>query len=152
VTFGLPAPRTSGPLWKKLAAQQREKVKRVPAVPVPIDEPVAYPTARQIAVAIISACRLVGGDPEACAYGMYHVEGRGLAYVALCGLFDRAPREYLATVLGRRKEKQAVAFVRKMERCVGVIWWWKPETIEAVIDSVRRDELLPPKEPDVRRD
>ena len=131
-TFGLPPPRTTGPLWKKLEARERA---------IAIGE---YPTTRQIAVAIISACRLVGGDPEACALGRYHIEGRGLAYAALQQLFPKATGEYLATVLGRRKEKQTIAFVKKMARSVGYVWWWTDGNLTAVVTSIREDRLLPP--------
>ena len=84
-SFGLPAPRTTGPLWQKIANKTKSGV---------------YPPANMIAVALIEACALAGGDAIACASGKYHQNGRRIAYFALADEYPCAPREAIARAVG----------------------------------------------------
>lgn len=99
--FGV-APRTSGPLWKKLEAQaateQREPAKE-------------YPTARAVAAAVYASSKLMHHDPIRCLQGSYHgCDGRYFAYWALVDLYGDDIAESLAKCVGA---KRPASFVKK---------------------------------------
>lgn len=59
-----------------------------------------YPTADQVAHAIVAACRLTGEDPIMLARGKKGMRARSYAFSALCELFPDAPAARVAVILG----------------------------------------------------
>lgn len=60
-----------------------------------------FPTADDVAVAIVAACRQTGEDPVSCAEGIYTVRrARHYAMHALARVFPEAMRRSLARCVG----------------------------------------------------
>jgi hypothetical protein len=117
--FGLPPPRTSSPLWKKLEEQAASK---------------AFPSADVIARAIVTAARMFNEDPIQIAIGRYHVSGRYIAYYALIDEFPEYPAGPMARMVGAKRE---MPFVKKAARGRREFIFVDEKKITAVREAVR---------------
>jgi hypothetical protein len=94
-----------------------------------------FPSADEIATAVVTACRLTGEDPVACVRGELGVRGRHVALDALLAAFPEARREGLGRCLGYGSPRAAqgnLIGARKLR------WWrddWADETLGALVAS-----------------
>ncbi len=92
-----------------------------------------FPSADRIAIALVTACRLAGGDPAAAARGLPEQRGRHVALAALLEAYPEARRASLARCCGYpapRAGQAAVITARKSK------WWneiWVDETVGALV-------------------
>jgi hypothetical protein len=94
-----------------------------------------FPTADQIALAIVTACRIFGEDPIALVKGRSGTRARQIAFAALMEVFPKARRAGLGACLGfgtpRAAQGQTMTS-RKLK------WWnelWVDEVIGALVAS-----------------
>jgi hypothetical protein len=98
-----------------------------------------FPTADQVALAIVVACRLAGTNPILTAMGQVaHRESRGrhIAFAALIEVFPDARRMSIARCVGYRAIGSAMANLptyRKTE-------WWNELWVDEVIGALVADQ------------
>jgi len=102
-----------------------------------------FPTADDVARAIVAACRLTGEDPEAVARGVPGNPGRGksglgpgarvLAMDALWTAFPVAGREGLARCVGFRNPRSGGASLSNARKRPGWREDWADDVLGAVV-------------------
>lgn len=97
---------------------------------------VHYPTADQVAHAIVAACRMFGEDPVAVAMGLKGSSGRIYAFAALSDCFPSVPAVRVAAMLGVREAGRATfaANCRFSRQRLG----WHADRLSAVVVAVTR--------------
>ncbi len=108
-----------------------------------------YPTADQVAIAVVEACRSAGGSPLKCVEASVGnmPRARYIAMHALVAAFPDCRIPAICRMVGFRG-KFDETLMRAYENSktgidAGIIRWWRPE-VAARIASVLKDEL-PPK-------
>ncbi|WP_457153325.1 hypothetical protein [Mesorhizobium sp. P5_C1] len=94
-----------------------------------------FPTADQIALAIVTACRLSGTNPVLTALGQVaHRDSRGrhIAFAALLEAFPDARRMGIAKCCGYRGYGSATANLPTFRKTP----WWREDWVEEVIGAV----------------
>lgn len=98
-----------------------------------------FPTADQIALAIVTACRLSGTNPVLTALGevtQRESRGRHVAFAALIEVFPEARRIGMARCCGYRSFGSATANLptfRKQE-------WWREDWVDEVVGALVADQ------------
>jgi hypothetical protein len=98
-----------------------------------------FPTADQIATAIVTACRLTGEDPIAIIEGErgHRARARHIAFDALIEAFPQAKKVGLARCLGYSTPAKApsnlVYVFRKLQ-------WWRETWVDEVIGALVADQ------------
>jgi len=92
-----------------------------------------FPTAPQIALAIVTACRLTGDEPEALLRGDYGCTARNYAMDALLTAFPAARRVGLATALGYPTPRAGQAAVLTARKAKGWREEWADEVLGALV-------------------
>lgn len=94
-----------------------------------------FPTADQIATAIVEACRLTGEDPIALVGGErgHKARARYVALAALMEAFPEAPKTGLARTLAFPTPKAAAGNLSHQARkCL----WWREEFVDEVVGAL----------------
>lgn len=94
-----------------------------------------FPTADQIALALVTACRLTGDNPLTTALGQTS-RGRHVAFAALTVAFPDARRLSLARCVGYLKRETCQASVSMARKSR---WWnedWVDETVGALVAPI----------------
>lgn len=118
--LGRPAPRAASTASPSGAPAGR---------PAAADGLAAYfPTADQIALALVTACRMTGESAISCALGQQS-RGRHVAFQALALAFPQARRLSLARCTGyqNRDTAQAQSIMAKRHR------WWSEEWVDEIV-------------------
>lgn len=98
------------------------------------------PTADEIAVAVVEACRETAEDPIACAQGEMMIRGRHYALHALARVYPEAHALKLVRLVGVKGD--AMEFWRNSKRVAGrngnqkAARWWSPAVLTRVVDAV----------------
>jgi hypothetical protein len=95
-----------------------------------------FPTADQIALAIVTACRLFGEDPVALCKGEYGIRARLIAYDALMTAFPDARRAGLGECLAfgtPRSAQGQVVTSRKLK-------WWSEIAVDEIVGALVADQ------------
>jgi hypothetical protein len=92
-----------------------------------------FPTADQIALAIVTAARLTGEDPEAVLRGEYGVRARVYAMSGLLLAFPKARRVGLGECLGYPTPRAAQASVISSSNTKGWREEWADEVLGALV-------------------
>ncbi|MRX32831.1 hypothetical protein [Aminobacter sp. MDW-2] len=95
-----------------------------------------FPTAEQIATAIVLAARQFGDDPMAVARGEPFHRSRHMAVVALMEVFPDAPKRGLARCCGYGAPK-GLASSLKYARSQP---WWSDDLIDEVVGALVADQ------------
>lgn len=111
-----------------------------------------FPTADDIARAIVAACRETGDDPLACASGAPSQRGRHYAMHALLHVFPKLSRTSAATVVGC-PGKPAAFYINSWHQMVKprasgighMANWWDDEAFGRVIAAVESGRGRPVK-------
>lgn len=90
-----------------------------------------FPTADEIARAIVTACRLTGDQPVATCMGQPS-RARCLAMHALMTTFPDARRESIARCCGLRKRETIHAIVGAARKAS----WWREEWVDEVVGAL----------------
>ncbi|WEX10317.1 hypothetical protein [Chelativorans sp. AA-79] len=94
-----------------------------------------FPTADQIATAIVTACRLTGSNPVLIALGTEGGEkarGRHIALAALVEAFPDARRTGLARSCGYRTPASAVSNLTNFRKQS----WWREAWVDEVVGEL----------------
>lgn len=91
-----------------------------------------FPTADQIALAIVTACRLFGDDPFALMRGKSPMRSRLVAYDALLTVFPRVHRAKLGKCLAFGKPRAAQAHVITARKSQ----WWSEVAVDEVVGAL----------------
>lgn len=94
-----------------------------------------FPTADQIAKAIVEACRLTGDKPVATCMRQTS-RARHVAFAALIEIFPEARRESLARLVGYPTPRAGTAALG-MARKTG---WWNDDLVDEVVGSLVGDQ------------
>lgn len=97
----------------------------------------SYPTADEVARAIVEACRLTGEDPIAVAKGEPGLRARAIALDALLAVFDEAPKAALARCLAYGSPSGAVSNLKHIFR---VSSWWRDDWVDEVVGAIVADQ------------
>ena len=95
-----------------------------------------FPTADQIATALVTASRFFGEDPIATASGEMGMRSRHVAMDALVRAFPKARRAGLGRCLGYgtpRAAQAAVITARKGK-------WWSDDVVDEVVGALVGDQ------------
>lgn len=98
-----------------------------------------FPTADQIATAIVTACQLTGDDPIAVVKGARgpRARARHVAFDALIEVFPAATKVRLARCLGYSTPATAPGNLVNMFR---KLKWWRDEWVDEVVGAVVADQ------------
>lgn len=88
-----------------------------------------FPTADQIAIAVVTACRLFGEDPFAVCRGEFGVRARHVTLDALLEVFPEARRTGLVKCLGYSDTVSAKGQLRAARKGK----WWSEIAVDEVI-------------------
>lgn len=102
------------------------------------------PSADDVAIAIVAACRETGDDPVCVAEGIWsHMKARHYAMHALIHVFPKASREKIAGYVGGHRPKQFLA--NSYTAILGTSGkrqrarWWNDEAYDRVIRAIEAD-------------
>lgn len=90
-----------------------------------------FPTADEIAIAVVTACRLTKEGPMATCMRQPS-RARSIALQALMDVFPDAQRTSLARCVGHPKPPHATASVNMARKCS----WWREDWLEEVVGAV----------------
>ncbi len=99
-----------------------------------------FPTADQIALAIVMACQLVGTNPVLTALGQVtqrESRGRHLAFAALIDAFPDARRIGVARCCGYRSGMGSAASNLPTYRKAA---WWREEWVDEIVGAIVADQ------------
>ena len=91
-----------------------------------------FPTADQIAHAIVAACRLTGDGPVATCMRQTS-RARHIAFAGLCEAFPEAKKTNLARLTGYAKPDQYSGHVMAARRAA----WWSEDWVRQVASAAR---------------
>lgn len=94
-----------------------------------------FPTADQIAIAVVTAAKVLGEDPEAVVHGAPGLRARHVAMDALAAAFPEARRTGLARCLGYkapRAAQEAVVGARNSR-------WWNEMVADEIVGLLVAD-------------
>ncbi len=95
----------------------------------------SFPSADQIALAIVEACRLTGDGPVATCL-QQQSRGRHIAFSALCEVFPEASKRRLARLTGYAKPETWSPIVQSAKRA----GWWRDEWVDEVVGVLVADQ------------
>lgn len=91
-----------------------------------------FPTADQIALAVVMAARLHGEDPIAIVRGGGGTRARAVAFDALASAFDRAPKIRLARCCGYPSPHSSYALLQKAQSQK----WWSEDDVDEIVGAL----------------
>lgn len=91
-----------------------------------------FPTANQIAVAVVTACRLHRENPLEIADGGAGLRGRHVAYAALCEAFDGANKRGIARCLGYPIPSGAASGLISARKAR----WWDDGHVDEIVGAL----------------
>lgn len=97
----------------------------------------SFPTADQVALAIVTAARLQGDDPLVIAAGEHGPRGRHVAFAGLLEAFPEARKAGLARCVGYRSPGSASSNLRSAYRPAG---WWNEDHVDEVVGALVADQ------------
>jgi hypothetical protein len=105
-----------------------------------------FPTADQIAQAVVAAARLQREDPIAAVRGAPGARCRAVAYEALRSAFADARRGGLARLVGFRDATSGAVAIASAKRCS----WWSDDAVDEIVGMLLSDkeEGCPAEDPD----
>lgn len=90
-----------------------------------------FPNADQIALAIVTACRITGDGPVATCLRQTS-RARHIAFVALCEVFPEAKKASLARLTGYPKPPHYDQLVRAARKAA----WWNDAHVDEVVGAL----------------
>lgn len=95
-----------------------------------------YPTADQVALAIVEAARLHGDDALSIARGGAGSRGRVVAYAALCVAVDGVNKRAVGRCCGFRDAKGAASRALMQAQAAK---WWSEEAVDEIVGQLVGD-------------
>lgn len=102
-----------------------------------------FPTADEVAHAIVTAAALCSEDPIQCAEGVMGLRCRYYVIAALVEQFPDVANWRLAIYSGCTNKTQAENMQRAVRKAPKALKWWDRRKINQVIDAVRRARRAP---------
>ena len=94
-----------------------------------------FPTANQVAAAVVAACRLTMDDPVELMGQRRHFHGRYLALSAMREAFPRMRAVDLARLLNFGDPERATVALSSIQRSS----WWNEEWVDEVVGALVHD-------------
>lgn len=91
-----------------------------------------FPTAEQIATAVVAAARLTGDDPVEVLTVTTGFHARHLAFAALREAFPRATAKAIAAALTYSVPDSAVSMLDSAQRAS----WWREDWVDDVVGAI----------------
>ena len=85
--------------------------------------------ALQIAIAVVTACRLTGEDPVACARAVYGIRARYVALAALALALPQCRRASMALGVGFCDGTSSIGNARQRP-------WWNEDHVDEVVGAL----------------
>ena len=99
---------------------------------------IQYPSADQVARAVVTAARLCDEDPIACVGGAHGLRSRYYVMRALHAVFPDVLQKKIASYVGVAPSQVAEA-VRRARKSELNLKWWNRRHLQQVIDAVKRE-------------
>lgn len=95
-----------------------------------------FPSARHVALAIVTAARLTGENPLEVVGGGIRSRARNLAMEALMLAFPEMPKMAVARCCGCPHPKAAGTYIEQAHRAR----WWREDHVDEVLGAVVADQ------------
>lgn len=94
-----------------------------------------FPTADEIALAVVTACKLTGDKPIATCLGQTS-RARHIALAALMEVFPEANRPKLSRLVGYESPHNGTAHLNMSRKCK----WWREVWVDEVVGALVVDQ------------